>query len=57
MIVAGEIPFNQSKSTVRNDGLILLSYVVFAVVAMVLIYASASPGSDAAEIASMSVFP
>jgi hypothetical protein len=58
MVVADKIIFNHSKSIARDsDRLIMLSYAAFALVIMVLIYASASPGTDAAEIVSMSVFP
>jgi hypothetical protein len=58
MAVADKIILNHSKSVGRDsDRLIMLSYVAFAFVVMVLIYASGSPGTDAAEIVSMSVFP
>jgi hypothetical protein len=59
MTVAGEIPFNQSKLASRNLGrLISLSYVGFAVVFVLLIWAaSTSSGTASGDFASMTAFP
>jgi hypothetical protein len=59
MTVADETILNRSKQAGRNfDRLIALSYAVFAVIFMVLIFAaSTSPGTASGEIALMSAFP
>jgi hypothetical protein len=59
MTVAEQIHFNQPKRADRNlDMLIMLSYVAFAIVGLVLIYAASSgSGTSAGELASMVAFP
>jgi hypothetical protein len=59
MTVADETILNRSKQAVRNfNRLIALSYAVFAIIFVGLIFAaSTSPGTSSGEIASMSVFP
>jgi len=59
MTVADETILNRSKQAGRNfNRLIALSYAVFAIIFVGLIFAaSTSPGTASGEIASMSVFP
>jgi hypothetical protein len=57
--VSGEIHFDSSKPAHNNhDRLIILSYVIFAIIFLLAIYAaSMSPGTASGDLASMSVFP
>jgi hypothetical protein len=58
MRVADKIIFNHSSSTDGNfDKGIMFFYLACALIVMILIDASASLGTDAAELASRSVFP
>jgi hypothetical protein len=58
MTVADKIIFNHSRSTGGDvDRGAMGFYAACALLVMILIYASASLGTDAAEIAAMSVFP
>jgi hypothetical protein len=59
MTVADETILNRSKQADRHfNRLIALSYAVFTIVFMALIFAaSTSPGTASGTIASMSVFP
>lgn len=59
MTVADETILNRSKQAGRNfNRLIAVSYAVYAIVFMALIFAaSTSPGTASGAIASMSVFP
>ena len=59
MTVAEEIHFNQSKRAGKDfDKLIMVSYVVFAIGGLVLIYAaSTTSGMSSGELASMVAFP
>jgi hypothetical protein len=58
MRVADEIRFDHSKAKGDYDALIMLSYAVFSITFLLLIYAaSTSSGTAPGEFAAMSVFP
>ena len=59
MRVADEIRLDNSKiDSSKYDGLITLSYAIFAITFLVMIYAaSMSSGTASSEFASMSAFP
>jgi hypothetical protein len=58
MKAAGEIRLGNSRlGNVDTDMLIMLSYAIFAISFLVLIYAASAPGTAAGGFASMSAFP
>jgi hypothetical protein len=57
-IAANEQPDRTNFKVGDHDVKIMSGYVVLAIVLLIAIYAaSASPGTDPGELASMSVFP
>lgn len=58
MQLADKKNFNYSKPIDRNhDTRIMLGYLAFALIVMILIYASSSSVFDTAEFSSMTVLP
>jgi hypothetical protein len=58
MRAAGEIRLGNSRlKNLDTDMLIMLSYAIFAIAFLALIYAASAPGTAAGDFASMSAFP
>jgi hypothetical protein len=58
MRAAGEIRLGNSRlKNLDTDMLIMLSYAVFAIAFLALIYAASAPGTAVGDFASMSAFP